>query len=65
LIQHHGGPTRLLDFTHSFYVAAFFALERATEDVAVWAVNLDRLENAVRKKVNTPPPKGVGIHVTD
>lgn len=26
LIQHHGGSSRLLDFTHSFFVAAFFAL---------------------------------------
>lgn len=23
-IQHYGGPTRLLDFTKSFYIAAFF-----------------------------------------
>jgi FRG domain len=29
LIQHFGGPTRLLDFSHSFYVAAFFAIEGA------------------------------------
>src|ERR1700686_401646 len=36
-IQHYGGPTRLLDFTHSFYVATFFAVEQATEDAAVWA----------------------------
>ncbi len=38
LMQHHGAPTRLIDFTWSPYVAAFFALERATADAAVWAL---------------------------
>ncbi|MBD0260821.1 MAG: FRG domain-containing protein [Cytophagales bacterium] len=38
LMQHHGAPTRLLDFTWSPYVAAFFALERATNHAAVWAI---------------------------
>ncbi len=38
-MQHHGAPTRLLDFTYSIYVAAYFALESAEGDSAVWAVN--------------------------
>lgn len=43
LIQHYGGPTRLLDFTHSIYIAAFFAMENATNDAAIWALNEDYL----------------------
>jgi hypothetical protein len=39
LIQHLGGPTRLLDFTSSFYVAAFFAIEKASAECAIWGVN--------------------------
>lgn len=45
-IQHYGGPTRLLDFTHSFYVATFFACEQATEDAAVWAFWTPHLEKS-------------------
>ena len=44
LIQHYGGPTRLLDFTHSFYIAAFFALESASVDACVWGVDLNELD---------------------
>ena len=39
LMQHHGAPTRLIDFTWSPYVAAFFALERTLGDGVVWALN--------------------------
>ena len=40
LMQHYGAPTRLLDFTYSFYIAAYFALEEAEKDCAVWAINM-------------------------
>jgi hypothetical protein len=39
LMQDHGAPTRLLDFTWSPYVAAFFALHNATGDAAIWVCN--------------------------
>lgn len=47
LMRHYGAPTRLLDFTYSVYVAAYFALEEvlAPDEVdkgyAVWAINFD------------------------
>jgi hypothetical protein len=39
LMQHYGAPTRLLDFTYSVYIAAYFATEHSVGASAIWAVN--------------------------
>jgi hypothetical protein len=54
LIQHYGGPTRLLDFTRSLYVAAFFAIETASSDAAIWSINRHALIEATQEKLGIP-----------
>jgi hypothetical protein len=38
-LQHYGAPTRFLDFTTSYLAALFFALENASGDASVYAID--------------------------
>lgn len=58
LMQDHGAPTRLLDFTWSPYVAAFFALHNATDEAAVWACNPFEISMDKRSKKMDPEQPG-------
>ncbi len=53
LMRHHGAPTRLLDWTYSFFVATYFAIDRAEpdEEPCIWALNLGKL----RERAETLP----------
>ncbi len=52
-MQHFGAPTRLQDWTKSFYVAAYFAFEtqRDAKEVAVWAIELAWLKGTALRKM--------------
>ena len=52
LLRHHGGPTRLLDWTYSFWIAIFLAIAKAKDgnNCAIWALNVDWWKEHVEER---------------
>lgn len=68
LMRHHGAPTRLLDWTYTFYAAIFFAiedLEGPTTESAVWAISTKWLKEQVEKMTSPSPWNLVGTEGSD
>jgi hypothetical protein len=57
MAQHHGLPTRLLDWTHSPFVAMHFATantEKFDRDGVIWSINYEQCHNLLPKRMKQP-----------
>jgi hypothetical protein len=60
LMRHYGAPCRFVDFTYSFFIAAYFAVEAEDATPVVWAV--DRLWLAKNtQSLILPLPNGADL----
>jgi hypothetical protein len=56
LMQHHGGPTRLLDWTNNLLIAAFFAVNsHPDKDGAIWVFHANLVNKWARQKLHSKP----------
>jgi hypothetical protein len=63
VIQDYGGPTRFLDWTFSYFVAAYFAVEekQMSDQYAIWAIDYDWLRSKTNEILRREVDKDINI----
>lgn len=64
-MQHHGIPTRLLDWTTTFGVALYFAVREGTGDAAVWVLDPFILNRTAWDSESLPSPRDLEANYFD
>jgi hypothetical protein len=62
VMQHHGAPTRLVDFTYSFYVALYFALAR-NEHGTIWAIHAITETQQIKERIRRSAPNFLSSNI--
>jgi len=57
LMRHHGAPTRLMDWSYSFFVAVHFAMERSEvgQPSSIFAMDLEKIRRKVERLGHLSP----------